>query len=224
MSSCGPKVAAQKALPPCTYPCDRLPPRGECCVRRARISRVVARTTTAPGKKTSEQLGRVSKEAVDKLQWILVSLATSSTLALLSASSSSTSHFTEDCGTLRAKINTTGGDDWISIIRKRQNNTYQIYAHNSFLSRNLVCIQTTMFRGFIKTKMQNNKEGLVVEDGWWPVCCQWAGRQCHQDQGVVGIQGNQSTQGGDQCLTTYWLEPITDPTNVGLSNLQQKAV
>ena len=38
-------------------------------------------------------------------------------------------------------------------------------AHNSFLSRNLVCIQTTMFRGFIKTKMQNNKEGLVVEDG-----------------------------------------------------------
>ena len=102
----------------CTYPCDRLLPRGECCVRRARISRVVARTTTAPGKKTSEQLGRVSKEAVDKLQWILVSLATSSTLALLSASSSSTSHFTEDCGTLRAKINTTGGDDWISIINK----------------------------------------------------------------------------------------------------------
>lgn len=55
--------------------------------------------------------------------------------------------------------------EYQSSEKDKTTHMYQIYAHNSFLSRNLVCIQTTMFRGFIKTKMQNNKEGLVVEDG-----------------------------------------------------------
>ena len=41
-----------KGSPPCTYPRDGLLLRGECCVRRALVSRVVARTTTAWGEKT----------------------------------------------------------------------------------------------------------------------------------------------------------------------------
>lgn len=100
-----------------------------------------------------EQLEQVSKEAADKLQWIPVSLATRSILALLSAPGSSASHVTA------------------------------------------VCTMYIAIASVAKKRAQEELRSCATEGGWWPVCCQWAGRRCHHDQGVVGIQGNQSTQG-----------------------------
>ena len=60
--------------------------------------------------------------------------------------------------------------------------------------------------------MMSGVHSCATEGGWWPVCCQWAGRRCHHDQGVVGIQGNQSTQGRgpgyDNPLIRTWLEEL----------------